>query len=61
MESSSERPIRVLESNTKELTSRLAELTDFVENAALPLHWVNGEGIIIWANQAELDSLGYIK
>ena len=37
------------------------ELTDFIENAALPLHWVNGEGIITWANQAELDALGYLK
>lgn len=37
------------------------ELTDFIENAALPLHWVNGEGIITWANQAELSALGYKK
>jgi PAS domain S-box-containing protein len=37
------------------------ELTDFIENAALPLHWVNGEGIITWANQAELTALGYEK
>jgi two-component system sensor histidine kinase VicK len=44
-----------------DLQLKLAELTDFVENAALPLHWVNGAGIITWANQAELDSLGYSK
>ncbi|MBA3664431.1 MAG: PAS domain S-box protein [Bacteroidetes bacterium] len=34
---------------------------DFCENAILPLHCVNGSGIVIWANQAELDFLGYLK
>jgi PAS domain S-box-containing protein len=36
-------------------------LIDFIENVTIPLHWVNGSGIIIWANQAELDVLGYTK
>lgn len=49
------------EKENKELKLRLAELNDFVENASLPLHWVNAEGIIIWANQAEFVSLGYTK
>lgn len=44
-----------------ELENRVEELTDFIENASIPLHWVNGSGIIIWANRAELDSLGYSK
>jgi PAS domain S-box-containing protein len=35
------------------------ELADFVENAAVGLHWVDENGIIIWANRAELDMLGY--
>ena len=56
-EKTSEKPVSL----EQELKLRLAELTDFVENAALPLHWVNGEGIITWANQAELDMLGYTK
>ncbi|WP_256009901.1 PAS domain S-box protein [Desertivirga xinjiangensis] len=43
----------------EELELRVQELTDFVENASLPLHWVDSKGIIIWANQAELDMLGY--
>lgn len=43
------------------LAAKLEELTDFFENAAVPLHWVNGSGIIIWANKAELDLLGYTK
>jgi len=40
---------------------QLEDVTDFIENAPMPLHWVNGSGIIIWANQAELDLLGYKK
>ena len=35
------------------------ELLDFAENANVSLHRVDGNGIIIWANQAELNFLGY--
>ena len=45
----------------KDLQSKLDDLTDFIENASLPLHWVNGSGIIIWANKAELELLGYSR
>jgi PAS domain S-box-containing protein len=38
-----------------------AELKDFVENSALGLRWVGPDGIILWANQAELDLLGYAR
>jgi PAS domain S-box-containing protein len=38
-----------------------AELKDFVENSAIGLHWVGPDGIILWANQAELDLLGYTQ
>ncbi|MBT1685003.1 PAS domain-containing sensor histidine kinase [Dawidia soli] len=34
-------------------------LQDYVDTAPIGLHWVNAEGIILWANQAELDMLGY--
>ena len=37
------------------------ELRDFVENASVGLHWVGPDGIIIWANQAEMDLLGYTR
>lgn len=36
-----------------------ANLFDFLENAPIGIHWVNADGIIEWANQAELDMLGY--
>lgn len=47
------------EKENRELKSRVEELSDFLENAAVPLHWVDDNGIIIWANQAELDTLGF--
>src|SRR5881227_1007625 len=43
------------------LREREHDLADFVENASLPLHWVDADGRILWANQAELDLLGYSK
>ncbi len=41
------------------LRRREKELADFVENAAEGLHRVGSDGTILWANQAELDLLGY--
>lgn len=43
----------------QKLSQRVEELSDFIENASVPIHWVDENGIIIWANQAELDLLGY--
>jgi PAS domain S-box-containing protein len=37
------------------------ELTDFVENAVVGLHWVGPDGTILWANRAEMDMLGYSR
>jgi len=38
-----------------------ADLRDFVENATVGLHWVGPDGTILWANQTELDTLGYAR
>jgi len=35
------------------------QLRSFLENAAEGLHWVGPDGRILWANDAELDLLGY--
>jgi PAS domain S-box-containing protein len=35
------------------------ELSDFFENAPVPLQWVGADGTILRANRAELDLLGY--
>jgi PAS domain S-box-containing protein len=45
----------------EELSRKERELTDFVENATIGLHWVGPDGTILWANQAELDLLGYTR
>jgi PAS domain S-box-containing protein len=37
------------------------ELTEFFENASVGLHWVGADGIVLRANQAELDLLGYSR
>jgi PAS domain S-box-containing protein len=38
-----------------------AQLTDFFENAAVPLHWAGPDGIILRVNEAELDMLDYTR
>src|SRR5580765_282988 len=38
-----------------------AELLDFIKTAPVGLHCVSSDGIILWANQTELDLLGYAK
>ncbi len=45
----------------EELYQSQQDLTDFVENAIVCLHWVSADGTIIWANRAELDLLGYTR
>jgi PAS domain S-box-containing protein len=37
----------------------VAELTDFFDNAVIPIHWVGADGVIMRANRAELEMLGY--
>jgi PAS domain S-box-containing protein len=44
-----------------ELQRSQQQLTDFVENATIGMHWVAADGQILWANQAELDLLGYTR
>ena len=38
-----------------------SELIDFFQNAPIALHWLSGEGKVLWANQTELNVLGYTK
>ncbi|WP_286752199.1 MULTISPECIES: PAS domain S-box protein [Sphingobacterium] len=56
---SPEETIERLEKENRDLKQRVSELSEFIEKASISLHWVNSDGIIIWANQAELDLLGY--
>jgi PAS domain S-box-containing protein len=34
-------------------------ISDFMQNALIGIHWVDKDGIVVWANTAELDMLGY--
>lgn len=43
----------------KELLRSTSELQDYIDNANVGLHWVDENGIIKWANKAELHMLGY--
>jgi PAS domain S-box-containing protein len=45
----------------KELRASERELAEFFENATVGLHWVGPDGIILRANKAELDILGYSR
>jgi PAS domain S-box-containing protein len=44
---------------TEALRRNEEELSDFFENASVGLHWLDPKGIVLRANQAELDLLGY--
>lgn len=41
------------------LAASEADLNDFFENAPMPMHWVDSDGLILRANKAELELLGY--
>jgi PAS domain S-box-containing protein len=43
----------------KALREKQQELQDFIEHASIGMHWVESDGTILWANQCELDLLGY--
>jgi PAS domain S-box-containing protein len=45
----------------KKLERKTLELRDYIDNAAIGLHWVGANGIILWANKAEMDMLGYTE
>jgi two-component system cell cycle sensor histidine kinase/response regulator CckA len=53
--------IHDLKTTQHALRERECELNDFIENAAVPIHWVGPDGTILRANQAELDLLGYTR
>ncbi len=45
----------------KALSLSEAQLRDFVENSVVPLHCIGADGVILWANRAELGLLGYAR
>ena len=53
------RALSAQRSTERELRESQESLRDFVDNAVEGMHWVGPDGTILWANQAELDLLGY--
>jgi PAS domain S-box-containing protein len=54
-----ERAERELVQAQDELRSSQRELTDFIENAAVAMQWIDPDGIILWANHAQMELIGY--
>jgi PAS domain S-box-containing protein len=42
-----------------ELRRSREQLANFIEYANIGLHWVGADGVILWANRYELETLGY--
>jgi PAS domain S-box-containing protein len=40
---------------------RRQDLEDYMDTAAIGIHWVDANGIILWANTTELEMLGYTR
>lgn len=38
-----------------------SQFIDFFQNGPIPLHWLSNTGHIIWANDVELETLGYTR
>ncbi|MGH7231911.1 MAG: sensor domain-containing diguanylate cyclase [Nitrospiraceae bacterium] len=45
----------------EELRRKEKDLSDFLENAPVGIHWVGKDGRILWANREELNLVGYAK
>src|SRR5438874_2435835 len=61
MDGDLERQLAAVRQELAELRDREQDLRDFLDNASLGLHSVGPDGVILWANQAELDLLGYAR
>ncbi|HEY9176530.1 MAG TPA: PAS domain S-box protein [Flavipsychrobacter sp.] len=51
--------ITELSETRRQLDKKTQELQDYIEQAPIGLHWVNKDGIIVWANAAEMEMMGY--
>lgn len=45
----------------EERKEKIVDFEDYLDNVKAPLHRVDANGIIVWANKAELNMLGYTK
>ena len=49
------------ERSPEETARETKDIRDFLEHAVDGMHWVAGDGTILWANPAELELLGYAR
>src|SRR5581483_12197105 len=61
MDADPECQLEDLRKELAEIRAREQDIRDFLDNASMGLHAVGPDGIILWANQAELDLLGYTR
>ncbi len=45
--------------NNTNLIVPIQELMDFLNKAPIAMHWLSGTGHVLWANETELNVLGY--
>jgi PAS domain S-box-containing protein len=53
--------IQIVEQQASEIALEASQqgISDFIENAAIGMDWIDTEGNIVWVNQAELNMFGY--
>jgi PAS domain S-box-containing protein len=44
-----------------EFTRTEEDMLDYLDNAVIGMHWVGGDGTILWANPADYEPLGYSR
>ena len=47
------------EDKKEQLHQKNVELVDYFQNAPVALHWLNADGVIMWANNTEMAMFGY--
>jgi PAS domain S-box-containing protein len=52
---------KIMELQSTDLALEISQqgISDFIENAVIGMRWLDQDGIVVWANQAELEILGY--
>ena len=46
---------------TSEFIRTEQDMADHLDNGVIGLHWASAEGIILWANRADYEPLGYTR
>jgi PAS domain S-box-containing protein len=46
---------------TSEFVRTEREMADHLDNGVVGLHWASAEGLILWANRADYEPLGYTR